>query len=199
MAIKYIIGVDEVGRGPIAGSFTVCAVVLLKNSSKGWLRDIKDSKKLTSQKREMWLKKMQERMKKENLKYAISYVRPQYVDTYGISKSARTATNRVLNRLSIKPEECSVLLDGGLYAPKKFIYQRTITKGDEKESVIALASIAAKVHRDKAMTQFSKCYPNYGFEKHKGYGTKEHYKQIKKYGLCEIHRRSFLKKIDNKA
>ena len=190
--IKYIVGIDEVGRGPIAGSFTVCAVVWPKNLSKGWLKGVKDSKKLTAKKREEWLKKIKEKIKKENINYVVSCVGPKFVDTHGISKSARTTIKRALNRLSVKPEECKVLLDGGLKAPKKFIYQETIIKGDEKESVISIASIVAKVYRDRAMVKLSKKYPEYGFDKHKGYGTKEHYKCIKKHGVCEVHRKSFL-------
>ena len=95
----------------------------------------------------------------------------------------------------MKPKKCLVLLDGGLRAPKRFMYQKTIIRGDEKEYAIALASIMAKVTRDRKMVKLSKKYPLYGFNSHKGYGTKKHYEKIKKCGLCELHRRSFLKQL----
>jgi len=95
--------------------------------------------------------------------------------------------------LKINPKKCKVLLDGGLKAPEEYIDQKTIIKGDEKKMIIALASIYAKVMRDRKMVKFGKEYPEYGFEIHKGYGTKKHYEAIGKYGLSNIHRRSYIK------
>lgn len=189
----YYIGVDEVGRGPVAGVVTVCAVAVPKGKNKAWLRGIKDSKKLTKQQREEWFEKTIEKRNNRTIYFAVSSVGVRYIDVSGITKALRIAVGRSLNKLRIKPRECHVFLDGLLYAPSKFKNQKTIVKGDEKKSIIALASIIAKVYRDRKMVRLSKLYPHYGFDVHKGYGTTAHYKSIKKYGICEIHRKSFLK------
>lgn len=195
----YSIGIDEVGRGPVAGVVTVCAVAIPRKKNKIWLRGIKDSKKLTQKQREKWFEKTIEKKNNKAVYVAISSVGQRYIDACGITKAVSIAIKRSLNKLEIKPNECQVFLDGLLHAPEKFENQKTIIKGDEKVPVIALASIIAKVHRDRKMVRVSRQYPHYGFEVHKGYGTKMHYKCIEKYGICDMHRRSFLKKIDNKV
>ncbi len=191
-AQKYIIGIDEVGRGPLAGPVTVGAVLLQRGLGWRHFKGLRDSKKLTKESREVWFAKALDM----NIPYAVSSVSQRIIDTKGIVPSIHIAIYRCLNKLKVHPKKCLVLLDGGLHAPEEFIYQKTIIRGDEKECAIALASVMAKVTRDRKMVRLSKKYPEYGFETHKGYGTKRHYKQIKKYGICELHRRSFLRGVD---
>jgi ribonuclease HII len=131
----------------------------------------------------------------KDVSYKVTSVSEKYIDSYGIVSAIQKALCLSLKKLNVDPKECLVLLDGGLHAPKEFIHQKTIIKGDEKEFAIALASVMAKVTRDRKMVQFSVKYPEYGFDTHKGYGTKKHYEGIKKHGTCDLHRISFLKKL----
>tara|TARA_Y100000310_G_scaffold63585_1_gene59040 strand:- start:26324 stop:26965 length:642 start_codon:yes stop_codon:yes gene_type:complete len=195
--IKYIIGIDEVGRGPVAGGVAVGAVLLPLSFTKRHFRGVRDSKKLTAKARNEWFENIKSKKKNGSLNYAVSFTGHNRVDRVGIARAVRSALNRALVRLDANPRECLILLDGGLRAPEEFIFQKTIIRGDQKEFVIALASIVAKVTRDRRMVRISKTYPEYGFELHKGYGTKLHYNKIKKHGMCDIHRRSFLKRFDN--
>ncbi|MFA6094716.1 MAG: ribonuclease HII [Candidatus Paceibacterota bacterium] len=194
---KYIIGIDEVGRGPIAGPVAVGACVLLQKLPRGFTTGLRDSKKLSEKKREEWLIKMMRAQKEGLLDFAVSYISHSIIDAKGLSYAIRTALSRaltqVVQRNSLKPECCRVMLDGGLKAPIEFSKQKTIIKGDEKIPVISLASIAAKVSRDTYMKKLAKKYPEYGFEVHKGYGTAKHYENIVAFGQCKIHRISFLK------
>ncbi len=129
------------------------------------------------------------------LDYAVSYITAEAIDAIGISNAIKCALVESLARLQVSPEEVHVLLDGGLYAPEEYIFQETIIKGDEREPVIALASIAAKVSRDQLMEELADTHPEYGFENHKGYGTTEHYKAIRKHGITPHHRKTFLTSI----
>jgi len=193
----YIIGVDEVGRGPLAGPVTVCATIVPRRFVFGRANSDRpnDSKKLSIRKREEWFLYAEEHPK---IFYATASVSPSVIDRIGISCATMLAVERSLKKLSstwspgLQVEEVEVLLDGLLHAPAKY-KQKTIIKGDEIEPIISLASIIAKVTRDKYMTNLAKKYPEYGFEKHKGYGTREHYKNIKKYGISDVHRKSFLR------
>ncbi len=121
------------------------------------------------------------------------------VDKIGISRATMLVVKRSIKKLSSAwkyDSQVEILLDGLLHAPAEY-KQKTIIKGDEKEPIISLASIIAKVTRDKYMTKLAETYPEYGFESHKGYGTKKHYESIKKYGISDVHRRSFLKNLKN--
>lgn len=189
-SIKYIIGVDEVGRGPIAGPVAVGAFLIQKNLSWKDFKRLKDSKKLSASAREEWFKRLR---KLPNTRFVVSFTSHTVIDARGIVPAITSAIARSLKKLAVNPKECLVLLDGGLRAPEEFIYQKTIIKGDEKECAIACASVMAKVSRDRKMVNLSRKYPHYGFESHKGYGTQEHYARIKRYGLCAIHRKSFLR------
>lgn len=197
--IKYIVGVDEVGRGPLAGPFAVGAVLVktenLQNLRREIFRGVKDSKKLTALGRAVWFEKIKAAHKAEKLSYKVSFISSKNIDSLGLTAIAQMAIKRSLRKLQVLPEETLVLLDGGLRAPKEFIHQKTIIKGDEKEPVIGLASIMAKVLRDRRMERLSLEYPHFDFHIHKGYGTKHHISLIKKFGPCEIHRRSFIKSI----
>ncbi len=195
-AHKYIIGIDEVGRGPIAGPVTVGAVLMPSSLSWENFEGLKDSKKLTEKKREEWFSKISEI---DSIHYVVFSIDQGVIDSIGIVPAIRSALNQsineLINKLEIHPENCLVLLDGGLHAGDEFIHQETIIKGDEKECSIAIASIMAKVTRDREMVKFGDIYPEYGFDTHKGYGTNKHFESIKKFGLCDLHRRSFLKRL----
>lgn len=199
--MKAIIGIDEVGRGPIAGPVAVCAYMakkqikmpLQKNGEKLKLRD---SKKLSRERREEWFAHMEEWKAEGVCDFHVCMVSAREIDKNGIAPAIRKAVAVCLEKINADPKTL-ILLDGGLKAPAQFKSQETIIKGDESEPVISLASIAAKVTRDRYMFKQAKKYPKYGFENHVGYGTKEHYKAIKKHGLTPLHRKSFLKGLDS--
>ncbi len=193
MAKKFIIGIDEVGRGPIAGPVAVCALCLNPNFSTKDFKNFRDSKKLSHIQRLKWLEKIKAEKEKGTLAYKVSLESNKVIDKKGLTFAIKKALANSLESLNIKPKDCLVLLDGGLKAPEKYKNQKTIIKGDEKELAIALASIVAKVHRDTLMTNLARKYPGYSLEKHKGYGTKAHYQALKKLGLSSLHRQSFLK------
>ncbi len=196
---KVVIGIDEVGRGPIAGPVTVCAFVFLDSglARKKNLHNSKDSKKLTKKKRNEWFWQIREWQKEGKCDFVVTFVSAQMIDKIGIVPSIRKALNKSLSLLVSRSQssKVSILLDGGLKAPSEFKNQKTIIKGDEKESVIAMASIVAKVTRDGYMRKMATKYPEYGFERHVGYGTKNHYKGIKKHGITPLHRKTFLKEL----
>jgi len=201
--MRYLIGIDEVGRGPLAGPLCVGAVCILERERllfKSFFRGVRDSKQLTPNQRLKWYKLIIDSshvMKNRSLglrcRVATVFMSESLIDRLGLGRILKMAVARVLAKLSVPINESKVLLDGGLKAPSEFLLQKTIIKGDEKEWLIALASIVAKVRRDHLMSRAAKKYPAYGFEKHKGYGTRDHYNAIRKYGLCKIHRKSFLK------
>lgn len=186
MAKRYVIGIDEVGRGPLAGPITVAAVVKPKRFV--W-KNFKDSKKLSPEKREEFF------LKFKTLSYAVSSINNALIDKLGISTATRLAIGRCLKKLKIENCKLKILLDGSLYAPKTYQNQQTIIRGDEKIPLIAAASIIAKVKRDRYMVRIHKKFPQYGFAIHKGYGTKLHQEAIKIHGFCAIHRKSFCKKF----
>lgn len=188
---RYIVGIDEAGRGPIAGPVAVGVVALPVEFVGG--ATFRDSKGLPQHKREVVFGELRQRTAQGAARYAVAQTGAAAIDRFGIGGAVNRAMARALRHIDIAPEECVVLLDGGLRAPAIYRYQETIIKGDEKVYAIALASIAAKVTRDAYMRRASWRYPQYGFEAHKGYGTREHYKTLKAHGLCDIHRRSFLK------
>ena len=194
--IKYVIGIDEVGRGPLAGPVTICAFAMLENELSV-LKDVgaKDSKVLSEQKRDIINKKLRDLCKDGRCTFQIASTSSHVIDRKGLTKSIKIAIAAALKRLNIHPEHAEIYLDGGLYAPKSYFRQKTIIRGDGKIPVISCASILAKVYRDGLMNQYDLKFPEYGFFNHKGYGTPEHYKALRKYGLSTIHRRSFLKDL----
>lgn len=205
---KYTIGIDEVGRGPLAGPVAVGAVCIYAEHHRRVTKlfpIIKDSKKLSQKAREACLEKIDQAKCEGWLEYTVAFIPPSVIDKMGLSYAIRTALARTLKILDPatfgRPTskcgegEVMVLLDGGLRAPSSYLNQETIIKGDEKELVIALASIVAKVARDARMVLLAKKFPEYGFEKHKGYGTRAHYEAIKQNGLTKHHRKSFLKDL----
>ena len=190
---KYIIGIDEVGRGPLAGPVAVGAM-LVTSRLRTRFRNIKESKQLSSAQREEWYGHIVKASGQE-LRFAVSFVSAKVIDAKGIQYAIRLALKRSIEKLEVDPSECLVLLDGGLRAPEEFTEQKTIIRGDANETVIAMASVVAKVSRDRLMVRLSKKYTAYGFARHKGYGTRAHYDAIGKHGVSSEHRKSFLSRI----
>jgi len=196
--MKYIIGIDEVGRGPIAGPVAVGAFVIVDKKVRRLFAGVKESKQLTEIERERWFGIIEKAKKQGLVNYRVTFQSEGIIDTKGLSFAIRTALKKSLGSLKeylkVDYRDLTVLLDGGLRAPSEYLDQKTIIKGDEKETIIALASICAKVLRDRRMIKLGHKYPQYGFGVHKGYGTKKHYEAIREYGLLKEHRRSFVTK-----
>ncbi|MCR5102277.1 MAG: ribonuclease HII [Butyrivibrio sp.] len=179
----YICGIDEVGRGPLAGPVYAASVILPKNCDILYLND---SKKLSEKKREELYNVIMEKA----LAVGIGFANPERIDEINILQADYEAMAMAVNSMKIKPD---VLLIDAVHIPQLEMYkQESIIKGDAKSVSIAAASIVAKVTRDRLMTELSKEYPEYGFDRNKGYGSAEHIEAIKKYGPCPLHRRSFI-------
>ncbi|MEK7195555.1 MAG: ribonuclease HII [Patescibacteria group bacterium] len=197
--MRYIVGIDEVGRGSLAGPVAVAAVCIPRdlNVKVARLGELKDSKRLTPARREKWFEYFKAHPR---VTYTCARAYPRTIERMNISRAANLAAKRAFERLvsvtGISSRNCQVFLDGGLYVGngddgRKF-GAKTVVHGDKKIKVVAIASIVAKVSRDRYMTRLAKKYPRYGFEMHKGYGTKAHSRAIKKYGPSEVHRLTFL-------
>ena len=182
---KLICGVDEAGRGPLAGP--VCAAAVIMPSGL-MIEGVNDSKKLTPKKRETLYQIILEKC----IDYSVSLVCAEKIDEINILNATHLAMKNAVDSLKQKPD--MVLVDGNSL-PKWDVDSVSIVKGDALSHSIACASILAKVSRDKFMIEQAEKYPSYGFERHKGYGTKAHIEALKKYGPCEIHRKTFLKNI----
>lgn len=198
--MKYVIGVDEVGRGPIAGPVVVCACALLENVDVLYLfpkNELRDSKKLSEKNRERIRNGLEVLRKENKILWGIGEVSAGRIDEIGIVPAINEAMNDTLFQLEKDGVSVAtrVVLDGSLYAPERYTYQETHIKGDEKFAEIALASIIAKVYRDTFMKELANDFLGYGFENHAGYGTSAHYVAIKEHGMTIHHRRSFLKKL----
>ena len=198
--MSHIVGIDEAGRGPLAGPVAVGGVRVANNPStalrtRKFFKGIKDSKQLSLEERELWFSLAQEGKRKGELDFKVALVSERIIDRHGIAYAIRLGIKRVLKRLRIVGSDSQIFLDGGIKAPAEFKHQLTVVRGDEKIPIISLASICAKVVRDRKMIHFSKKYPQYEFETHKGYGTRIHRAAILKYGLTELHRKSFLKRL----
>ena len=181
---KYICGVDEVGRGPLAGP-VVCAAVIMPLDDI--IEGVDDSKKVSQKKRE----KIAELIAQKAIACNICRVEPEIIDKINILEATKLCMKQAVEGLEVTPD--FVLTDGNMTLDIG-IPQESIVKGDALSYSIGAASIAAKVYRDKIMDEYATVYPEYGFEKNKGYGTADHIKGIKEAGLCAIHRRSFTKK-----
>lgn len=194
--MKYIVGIDEAGRGPLAGPVAIGIFVIAENKLKKLkLTGLKDSKKLSKQKREEWRREII-KMKKEGIAdFAVVLVSEKHIDKNRIHNSIKFGIEKGIKKLKIGNKD-KIFLDGGLKLDNKFVFQKTVIKGDEKIPVISLASIMAKTERDRKMLGFAKKYSKYGFENHMGYGTRKHSENIRLFGTCPIHRKSFLKSFD---
>lgn len=183
---SLICGVDEAGRGPLAGPVCAAAVIL----PEGCVIDgLNDSKKLSEKKRE----ELFEIIKEKALSYSIAFGTVEEIEEVNILNATFLAMNRAIESLDKKPQ--FALIDGNRLPKDIKVPCLTVVKGDSKSCLIAAASILAKVTRDRLLIEYDRLYPQYNFKKHKGYGTKEHYEAIKKYGICDIHRKSFLKNV----
>ncbi|MCI8310030.1 MAG: ribonuclease HII [Clostridia bacterium] len=182
--IKYICGIDEAGRGPLAGPVVVGAVILPKESM---IEGINDSKKISEKKREL----IYEKIISEAISYAVGIVDHTEIDNINILNATKLALKNALIDLSVKPD--MIMVDALTKIDTLGIPYISVVKGDAKVYSISAASIIAKVTRDRIMCEWDKVYPAYGFAKHKGYGTAFHIGAIHENGLCEIHRRTFIK------
>lgn len=184
---KYICGIDEAGRGPLAGPVVVGAVVMKPDSKLEW---VNDSKKVTEKRREI----LYDRILEESLAWGVGIVSWDEIDDLNIlnatKKGLTKALQQVVEKLKTKPD--IVLVDALREIDTLGIPYQSIIKGDATCYSIACSSIIAKVTRDRIMREYDEAFPEYGFAKHKGYGTKEHIEAIKKYGPCLIHRKSFI-------
>lgn len=182
---NIICGVDEAGRGPLAGPVYAAAVILPPDCV---IEGLNDSKKLTEKKREALF----DEIKEKALAYGIASADEKEIDEINILNATFLAMKRAIASLSVRPD--LALIDGN-QKPHTDIEEVTAIKGDAKSMSIAAASVLAKVSRDRFMLEMAEKYPQYEFARHKGYGTKLHYERIAQYGVCDIHRRTFLKKI----
>lgn len=190
--MRFTLGVDEAGRGPLAGPVSVGVVAVPEGFDVAQeFPGVADSKKLSEKKREKLFEMLSARAALGDVRFRVELENAETIDREGIVPSVYRALSRGVNSLAPDAALVRVQLDGALRAPPEYA-QETIINGDELIPLISLASIAAKVLRDRLMHTLAKQYPEYGFEKHKGYGTKAHYEQLLKYGPCAIHRRSFL-------
>lgn len=179
---KYICGIDEVGRGPLAGPVVACAVILPKEA---YYRYLNDSKKVTQKRRE----KLYDEITNEAVAYSLGVVSPQIIDEINILQATYKAMQEAISGLSVKPDK--ILVDA-VHIPDISIPQVSIVKGDAKSVSIAAASIVAKVYRDRMMADYDKLYPEYCFAKNKGYGTKAHMEALRTIGISPIHRKTFV-------
>ncbi|NLC87248.1 MAG: ribonuclease HII [Clostridiaceae bacterium] len=184
--IENICGIDEAGRGPLAGPVVVAAVVMPKDSM---IEGVNDSKKVSEKRREL----LYEQIIKEAISYSVGIIDQKEIDEINILNATKKGLTNAIKGLEIKPQR--ILVDALDKIDTLGIPYTSIIKGDAKCYSIAAASIIAKVTRDRIMRQWDEVYPNYGFEKHKGYGTSAHIAAIKEYGLCPLHRLSFVKNI----
>lgn len=181
---ELIAGIDEVGRGPLAGPVVTCAVIMKRDSH---IEGVTDSKKLTRRK----MLSLKEQILADAVDFSYGYANPKLIDELNIKNATHKAMEDALNKLKVRPE--IVLIDAERI--RTDIPQMNIVKGDLNEYAISCASILAKVRRDDIMINFSKIYPGYSFETNMGYGTKKHYEGLEKFGETPIHRQTFLKKF----
>lgn len=182
-ACSFICGIDEAGRGPLAGPVVAGAVVLKKDAQILYLND---SKKLSEKRREELYLEIQEKA----VSWAVGIAGPERIDEINILQATYEAMREAVSKLSVPPD---ILLNDAVTIPGLDIPQVSIIKGDAKSLSIAAASVMAKVTRDHMMARYGELYPQYGFAKHKGYGTAVHIAALKEFGPCPIHRRSFIK------
>ena len=181
---EYICGIDEAGRGPLAGPVVVAGVIMPKDSM---IEGVNDSKKVSEKKRE----KLYDVILEEALSYSVAIIGQDVIDEINILNATKQGVTKVVEELDVKPN--LILVDALTHINTKGIPYDSIIKGDAKCYNIAAASIIAKVTRDRIMREWDEIYPQYGFINHKGYGTAKHIEAIKEYGPCPIHRRSFIK------
>ena len=181
---EYLCGIDEAGRGPLAGPVVVAGVIMPKDSM---IEGVNDSKKVSEKKRE----KLYDVILEEALSYSVAIIGQDVIDEINILNATKQGVTKVVEELEVKPN--LILVDALTHINTKGIPYDSIIKGDAKCYNIAAASIIAKVTRDRIMREWDEIYPQYGFINHKGYGTAKHIEAIKEYGPCPIHRKTFIK------
>ena len=181
---EHICGIDEAGRGPLAGPVVVAGVIMPKDSM---IEGVNDSKKVSEKKRE----KLYDLILEEAISYAVAIIGQDVIDEINILNATKQGVTKVVEELDVKPN--LILVDALTHINTKGIPYDSIIKGDAKCYNIAAASIIAKVTRDRIMREWDEIYPQYGFINHKGYGTAKHIEALKEYGPCPIHRRTFIK------
>ncbi len=184
--VKTICGIDEAGRGPLAGPVVVAAVIMPKDS---FIEGVNDSKKVSEKRRET----LYEQITNEAIAWGVGIIDQKEIDEINILNATKKGLTTAIKELAVKPDR--IIVDALDKIDTLGIPYTPIIKGDAKCYSIAAASIIAKVTRDRIMRQWDEIYPMYGFEKHKGYGTAMHMQAIREYGLCPLHRRSFTKNI----
>lgn len=182
--LNRVCGIDEVGRGPLAGPVVAAAVILLHHEKFPWYPQVRDSKKLTAKKREF----LSICIHRDAMAVGIGSVPPKMIDDIGIVEATKLAMRYAIEKLIHPPD---FLLIDAVNLPKIPVPQKAIIRGDNISISIASASIIAKVHRDRIMNEYDTLYPHYGFSRNKGYPTREHRNQLQNQGCCPIHRRSF--------
>ena len=188
MGLNYICGIDEAGRGPLAGPVVVASVIMPKDSK---IEGVNDSKKVSEKKRE----KLYDQILEEAISYGIGIIYQDEIDDINILQATKKGLTEALKSMKVKPD--AILVDALTGIDTLGIPYKSIIKGDATSYSIAAASIVAKVTRDRIMREWDSVYPEYGFAGHKGYGTAKHIAAIKQYGLCPIHRKSFTKNFVN--
>ena len=187
--IEYIAGIDEAGRGPLAGPVVVGVVIMPKDSM---IEGVNDSKKVSEKKRE----NLYDEITNEAIAWGVGIVDQNRIDEINILNATKEAVTMAISSLKVKPD--LILVDALTNIDTLGIPYKSIIKGDAKEYSIAAASIIAKVTRDRIMRQWDEVFPEYGFKGHKGYGTKKHIEAIKEYGPCMLHRKTFIKNFIDK-
>lgn len=198
--MKWLVGIDEAGRGPLAGPVAVGVAAVPMDFDWSLLPGVGDSKTVKPKDREAVFGLASALRQQGSLSFAVAHSTAATIDTAGIVPAIRQAMAAGLAELGLAPEACVVLLDGALRAPSEFRDQRTIIKGDATEPIIGLASILAKVTRDRYMARMGArpSFAAYRFDLHKGYGTRLHRQLIEAHGLSPLHRRSFCRNIELK-
>ncbi len=191
----FLVGVDEAGRGPLAGPVAVGVVAVPEDFDWDLIPGVGDSKQVSAKNRALVFRRAEELQTANLIQYAVTLIDTDIIDRLGITHAVNEGIEHGLKKLSIDPQHATIKLDGLLKAPAEYQNQETIIHGDAKEKVIGLASILAKETRDANMVTLAKAYPLYQFEIHKGYGTKRHRALIAQHGLSPVHRVSFCTKI----
>lgn len=189
---EWRVGVDEAGRGPLAGPVAVGVFAVTQHFDMRQLEGIQDSKVLSPKKREAWFDVL---TALPHATCAVSLCGPRYIDTCGIVRAVQLAMKRALDKCPLDPPRTQVRLDGSLRAPAAYEHQQTIIGGDATDPLISAAAILAKVTRDRYMLRIAEQYPEYGFREHKGYGTAYHRSMIQAHGPCPVHRLTFCRGI----
>ncbi|MCF7816027.1 MAG: ribonuclease HII [Candidatus Pacebacteria bacterium] len=196
--LKYIFGIDEAGRGPLAGPVAVGVACVPVDFDWRLIPGVNDSKKVTEKNRFAIFLRAKMLRKQKIINFSVSLVGASVIDRIGITQAVALGISRSLHKLALDPSTADVRLDGLLEAPHEYKHQKTIIKGDQKEKAIGLASIVAKVTRDRYMVRTASRYPQYHFGIHKGYGTLVHRNLIKKIGMSALHRKTFCRNLTEK-